>query len=267
MSYLDEKYCLEWKDFQTITSKSFGKLREDKVLFDVTLVSDDNVHVEAHKVVLSASSEFFRNVLIKAKHNHPMIYLNGIKSSELSNILDYVYNGCVNINQSCLERFIEVATTLNISGLQMTDQLHDEHEHAAHPVPQIERRSTPIKTNFKSIKEYSKFLSQEAKPKVEKNDVKEASISEEMFMATETKTTSKINKLGSATDYAELQINLADLCDGKSMKCKNCGQTSRDLSDLKRHIERHFHIALDCKMCGKILSTSRDFRKHVTDFH
>ena len=36
MSYFDEKYCLEWKDFQTITSKSFGKLREDKVLFDVS---------------------------------------------------------------------------------------------------------------------------------------------------------------------------------------------------------------------------------------
>ena len=53
-----EKLCLKWNDFQTNVAKSFGVLREEKNLFDVTLVSDEGDHVSAHRLVLSACSEF-----------------------------------------------------------------------------------------------------------------------------------------------------------------------------------------------------------------
>ena len=52
-----EKNCLKWNDFQVNVSKSFSSLKKEKDLFDVTLVSDDEDHISAHKVVLSASSE------------------------------------------------------------------------------------------------------------------------------------------------------------------------------------------------------------------
>ena len=61
----EEKFCLEWNDFQSTVSGSFGTLRREKDFFDVTLVSDDGFHVSSHKVVLSASSEFFKNILSK----------------------------------------------------------------------------------------------------------------------------------------------------------------------------------------------------------
>ena len=54
-----EKFCLKWNDFKANVSSSFNVLRKEEELFDVTLVSDDEHHIAAHKLILSASSEFF----------------------------------------------------------------------------------------------------------------------------------------------------------------------------------------------------------------
>ena len=58
-----EKFCLKWNDFQSNVSKSFNTLRREEELFDVTLVSDDEQHIQAHKMILSASIE-------RALHSH-----------------------------------------------------------------------------------------------------------------------------------------------------------------------------------------------------
>ena len=51
-----EKFCLKWNDFQTNVTSSFRKLRNSDEFYDVTLVSDDQQQMSAHKIVLSASS-------------------------------------------------------------------------------------------------------------------------------------------------------------------------------------------------------------------
>ena len=61
-----EKFCLKWNDFQVNASKSFGLLKQDQDFFDVTLISDDDKSVAAHKVVLAASSDVFKHILRKA---------------------------------------------------------------------------------------------------------------------------------------------------------------------------------------------------------
>ena len=58
-----EKLCLQWNDFKVNVSSSFGKLREDTELTDVTLACEDGSQVEAHKVILAASSPFFMDIL------------------------------------------------------------------------------------------------------------------------------------------------------------------------------------------------------------
>ena len=57
---MSEKFCVTWNDFKNNVTKSYEKLRKEKDFFDVTLVSEDEVLVEAHKLVLSACSPFFR---------------------------------------------------------------------------------------------------------------------------------------------------------------------------------------------------------------
>ena len=59
MTASDEKLCLQWNDFKENVSSAFGDLRQDKEYADVTLVCENGQQVEAHKVVLIASSPFF----------------------------------------------------------------------------------------------------------------------------------------------------------------------------------------------------------------
>ena len=92
-----EKFWLKWNDFQSNVSKTFSSLRKEQDFFDITLLSDDGEAVSAHKVVLSASSEFFKSVLRKADHSKPMIYLNGVNCKVLNHILAYIYEGEVQL--------------------------------------------------------------------------------------------------------------------------------------------------------------------------
>ena len=64
-----EKLCLQWNDFKENVSSSFGELREDADLTDVTLVCEDGKQVEAHKVILASSSPVFMQILKKNKHS------------------------------------------------------------------------------------------------------------------------------------------------------------------------------------------------------
>ena len=62
---------------------AFGDLRDDKEFTDVTLACEDGQQVEAHKMVLIASSPFFLNLLKKNKHPHPMVFMRGVKFEDL----------------------------------------------------------------------------------------------------------------------------------------------------------------------------------------
>ena len=99
ISNMEENFLLRWNDFDSRVSSSLNLLRKDKDFLDLTLVSEDEVKFEAHKVVLSASSPFFKRILKNNPHSHPLLYLNGIDSFYLSLVLDYIYNGEVEVNR------------------------------------------------------------------------------------------------------------------------------------------------------------------------
>ena len=110
---MSEKFCLKWNDFNSNASRAFGRLRDEDFLQDVTIVGDDNSQVAAHKLVLSACSEYFKNIFKNNSHSHPLLCLEGVTSKEIKNILDYIYNGEVNIYQEELDRFLTVAQRFN----------------------------------------------------------------------------------------------------------------------------------------------------------
>ena len=117
-----EKFNLKWNDFQVNVSKSFGLMRNESYLQDVTLVSDDFKHVQAHKLVLSACSEFFRNIFQHTSAGtQTLLCLDGVSSIDLQNVLDYVYNGEVKISQDALDRFLNVSQKLKLEGLTNED--------------------------------------------------------------------------------------------------------------------------------------------------
>ena len=114
---MDEKYLLKWNDFQTNVVSSFGKLRNQSTFTDITLVSADKKRISAHQVVLATSSGFFSHILEQNMQSQLMICLDGISSTELTSVLDYIYLGEVNISQENLDRFLKVAEKLELDGL------------------------------------------------------------------------------------------------------------------------------------------------------
>jgi len=111
-----EKFCLKWNEFESNVSTAFRELRDDKDFFDVTLACDGN-QLEAHKVILSACSPFFRGVLKRNPHAHPLLYLKGIKYEDVLAVLNFMYHGEVNIAQDELNSFLAVAEDLQVKGL------------------------------------------------------------------------------------------------------------------------------------------------------
>ena len=80
---MSEKLCLKWNDFQENVNAAFSSLREENEFADVTLACEDGQQIEAHKVILAASSPFFKNLLKRNKHPHPLIYMRGVRPENL----------------------------------------------------------------------------------------------------------------------------------------------------------------------------------------
>jgi len=115
-----EKFCLKWNDFEANISGAFRELRGDEDFFDVTLACEDD-QVQAHKLILSACSPFFRTILRRNRHEHPLLYLKGVKYGDLVAILNFMYNGEVNVAQEELNTFLSVAEDLKVKGLTQND--------------------------------------------------------------------------------------------------------------------------------------------------
>ena len=122
---MSEKFCLKWNDFHTNVTKKFSSFKGDTDFSDVTLVSEDQKQFSAHKIVLSSCSEYFKNILKQNKHAHPLLCLADLSFDDLTNVIEYIYLGEVEIFQEDLDRFLHVAQRLNLDGL-MTPQSNED---------------------------------------------------------------------------------------------------------------------------------------------
>ena len=133
-----EKFCLRWNDFETNVSQAFRELREEKDFFDVTLACEDE-QVSAHKVILSACSPLFRGILRKNPHQHPLLYLKGVKYQEMLAVLNFMYMGEVNVAQDDLNSFLAVAEELRVKGLTQGEGASSRNSRDREP-PEKEQR-------------------------------------------------------------------------------------------------------------------------------
>ena len=54
-------------------------------------------------------------MLKRNPHNHPLLYLRGIKYESILAVLNFMYNGEVNIAQAELSSFLAVAEDLQVA--------------------------------------------------------------------------------------------------------------------------------------------------------
>jgi hypothetical protein len=72
-------------------------------------------------MILSACSPFFRNILRRNPHQHPLLYLKGVKYTDLQSVLNFMYHREVNIAQEELNSFLAVAEDLKVKGLTQNE--------------------------------------------------------------------------------------------------------------------------------------------------
>ena len=119
-----EKFCLRWNDFEKNISSAFKDIREDKEFFDITIACEDE-QLQAHKLILSACSPFFKGVLRRNQHQHPLLYLKGVSFRDMEAVLNFMYHGEVNVAQDDLNSFLQVAEDLRVKGINHAVNLLD----------------------------------------------------------------------------------------------------------------------------------------------
>merc|ERR1719430_2714617 len=113
-----DKFCLDWNSYDANIRENFKTLREDQKLCDVTLVTDDGQHIQAHKIILSSGSNFFSDIFMKSNHSSMLVYMKGISSDKLEPVIDFIYNGEAFITQERMKVFIETGKELKVKGLE-----------------------------------------------------------------------------------------------------------------------------------------------------
>lgn len=119
ISILSKYYPLDIKS-------DLKKLDVESSFSDVTLVSDDQIPVHAHKVVLSLFSPVLKNMLQTNPHDHPLIYLQGVMHQDLLRLLQLFYHGEAQISQNRIQNFLE-----NVKDLQIKEFMKDVLERPA----------------------------------------------------------------------------------------------------------------------------------------
>ena len=253
-----EKFCLQWNDFQDNVKSAFGQLRDSTDFADVTLACEDGQQIEAHKVILAASSPFFQKILKRNNHSHPLIYMKGMKTNDLAALVDFLYFGQANVCQENLDSFLAIAEELQLKGLEGSKDHVGESEakqpkreyNTNHivPIPRTQRleetaTDAPNKTgnNLLALIPETSELSANLQ---ELDETVKAMMetSENMIQVGKSKTRAKICKV-----------------------CRKEGQPA----DIMRHIEaNHLEgVAIPCNHCDKILRSRNALRFHVKKKH
>ena len=249
---MSEKLCLQWNDFKVNVASAFGNLRENNDFSDVTLACEDGEQVEAHKVILAASSPFFQTLLKRNKHPHPLIYMRGMKSDDLLAIVDFLYNGEANIFQENLDSFLAIAKELQLKGLM--GKADGDEVAQKEPLPKEENQIHKKEANASK----SSGLAQ-------------TSFNEEIL------SNDKVEKTVALTSYfsGDLQ-ELDEKCNSMMEKtfkkqangfplymCKVCGKEAI-ISDMKRHIEgNHLEgVSIPCNSCEKTFRSRHSLTMH-----
>ena len=101
----DENYCLRWNDFEKKYAETFRVLRDNDYFTDVTLVTDGH-SVKAHRVILSACSNYFHAILkTMGPWQHPVLLLQDVKATDLMALMVSFMPLKMLFSESCCKRF------------------------------------------------------------------------------------------------------------------------------------------------------------------
>ena len=291
-----DKLHLQWDEFKQSIAGAFRTLREEKDFADVTLVCEDGEMVEVHKVVLAASSSFFKNILKRNKQAaHPLIYMRGVKSDDILAILDFLYRGEANVYQENLGSFLAIAEELQLEGMLGGIENREMFTTSSPPSPPPRTPQTPPSPPPQKIEKFTKLSPQKVKtftkcfPKeIPPTNRREASLLKSAEPLQSKFAAGQIDSVGVGPPSTQLRSpwseNLKELdrkCNAMMQKtsekkengkplysCKICGK--EDISgNIKQHIEKNHleRVSIACNACDKTFKSRSSLTAHNNQNH
>ena len=153
---MDDYLKLTWRLHMNNFKDVIKDLQETECLSDVTLVCNDDTQIKAHKFVLIGSSPVFRSMLLHSSHRDTILYLRGVKRSELEWALQFMYLGQTQIPHTQLQSFIELAKDFKMKGIyNENDELISENKNEKAMAPEVNRTlgSGDMERNMDEVEE------------------------------------------------------------------------------------------------------------------
>ena len=268
----DDKWCLRWDQFDKNIREYFSSLRKDGRMFDVTLATEDGQQIQAHRIILSAGSNFFSDIF----HNNILIYLKGIRIAQLESLVNFIYSGEAYITQEELKLFLEAGKELQVKGLQGELQGVQDNKVVEQRINHFNNEdeklnNTDIDQDFEDFSDGNMPLStnniniEETNLNQETNSLLDNQIKgmiEKQEGAWKCKVCSKISKqIGHIKRHAETHI------EGMSRICKICSKTFPNRHGLANHISYIHSQLISCDVCGKTGMNKKAYRDHKRRNH
>ena len=237
------KFSLKWDDFSESLSLTISEEKALNDFTDVTLVCEDGTQIEAHRLVLAGGSKLFNSLLRLKKGPNSSMYLRGLKSKDLTAIVDFLYHGEIKIDQDNLHDFLEIAEEFQLKGLI--------------GVKEDFGNQSAIKENHVVNKYLAEKKSKEQQLVTDKEQyyIPNPSLIKlefEDYVAVEPTDLVNVNEM------ENLEQKIKDMLDTTSAiwKCTVCGKNASAAKDgrrnLKRHIQTHTEgLTYTCNICGK----------------
>ena len=193
-------------------------------------------------------SEYFKNILKQNKHKDPLLCLEGISSTELNDILDYVYHGEVYIHQENLDRFLRIADRLKLEGMMSTEEKYDKFWGQHRDMNEVEN---DVKGSVPDTKDIVLDTLNNSENRILNSERTKVVISSGEFQT--------IDEL----DKKILQHLERDV--GKKWKCTVCNKVLREKTAAKEHFEG---LQFPCpEGCDVVARSRSSLRLHISKKH
>jgi len=250
-----DEYFVKWDNFGGILTEYAKMLRKTQRLFDVTFVTEDGVHIQAHKIILTSASDYLRDIFIENNDASSIIIcLREIDSVELEKVLGFIYSGETFIAQEEMKKFVETCKVLQLKGLK-TEFTDTSCEIKSQSI--VKRLYEQDDLYFKTDPEKSN-KKKSAKAIISLDDIFNGRL-----------IGVKAENVQVNADY-ELDLEIQEMIEKheRHWKCKVCGKTAVNKQDIKNHAEIHIKGKLHaCQLCTKSFSNRPNLRNHVKNIH
>ena len=247
---MGELLGLSWDNYKESITGHLKSLIQDEEFVDVSLHCEGKT-LKAHKVYLSACSEYFK-IVLKGTNlwQHPILFLNEIPFSDLQKILEFVYCGEVQLQQKRLTSFLKSAEILKIKGLNNDvnnhvtsniDQSVDEHNFVRRKKRRkaSDENSRTIDDNFGSNQVNNKDF-ETVKHEVNNDDISEC---EQVVV--------KADPEDFQTNEEEHNfVNNFNVTQNDESSANRGIVIRNDLMNPEANLSQGYHVALNYKLCS-----------------